>query len=61
LGGTPVDPLLVVEKWDPTAAERETALQTAHVWDVLTELGGKDSEVRHTRGADVLVSQVPRF
>jgi len=56
-----VDALLTIQERNPPAAERETALQSADVRDVLTELGGKDRQVRHARGADVLVSQVRRF
>jgi hypothetical protein len=61
LCGTSVDAFLTVQEWNPPAAEREAALQSAGVRDVLTELGGKNRQVRHTRGADVLVSKVRRF
>jgi hypothetical protein len=59
--GASVNTLLAVQEGNPIAAKRESRLQTANVWDVLAELSGKDREVRHARGADILVSQVPRF
>jgi hypothetical protein len=61
LCGASVDAFLAIQERNPSAAERETALKSTYVRDVLTELGGKDRQVRHARGADVLVSQVRRF
>jgi hypothetical protein len=52
-----IDAATAVKERHARTAEGETACQSADVGNVLAELSGEDRDVRHARGADVLVSQ----